>query len=124
MRLSALDLERFRALLAEHRARVAAAVEGLEHEVSLVDEIGGFVSASAGAHLADTASDTFARELDEGLEEDGARLLAEIDAALARIADGTYGLCRACGREIGEERLEAVPSATLCIDDKRREERG
>ncbi len=51
-------------------------------------------------------------------------MLVEVDAALARLEAGTYGLCRACGREIGTERLEAVPYATLCIDDKRLEERG
>jgi len=48
---------------------------------------------------------------------------ATIDEALARIADGTYGICATCGREIGEERLEALPWATLCIDDARKQAR-
>jgi RNA polymerase-binding protein DksA len=64
------------------------------------------------------------RELDEGLEENADHLLGEIDAALARIEEGTYGLCTSCGKPIGRERLEALPYATLCIDDKRALESG
>ncbi len=125
MHVTSLDLERFRSLLEERRAELADAIAGLNHDGPLTDEAGGFVSARADDHhLADTATDTYARELDEGLAEDVERLLAQVDAALARLEAGTYGLCRVCGREIGAERLEAVPYATLCIDDKRLEERG
>jgi RNA polymerase-binding transcription factor DksA len=42
-------------------------------------------------------------------------LSGEIDRALAKLADGTYGRCDACGEQIGPERLEALPWATLCI---------
>lgn len=119
-----LDLEHFRVVLTEERVRLAAAVEALNHSTPLVDETGGFVAARADDHhLADTASDTYARELDEGLEADAERLVSEIDAALERIDDGTFGACTVCGREIGTERLEAVPYATLCVEDKRRDER-
>jgi DnaK suppressor protein len=41
--------------------------------------------------------------------------VAEIEAALARLADGTYGRCEACGRPIAEGRLEALPTARTCI---------
>jgi DnaK suppressor protein len=49
-------------------------------------------------------------------------VLAEIEAALKRIDDGTYGICTNCGKEIPPERLEARPWATLCIDCKRQRE--
>ena len=125
MHVTSLDLERLRALLEERRAELADAIAGLNHDGPLTDEAGGFVSARADDHhLADTATDTYARELDEGLAGDAERLLGEIEAALARLETGTFGLCRVCGREIGAERLEAVPYATLCIGDKRLEERG
>ena len=62
--------------------------------------------------------------MDYSLEENSAHVLDEIDAALARIDDGSYGTCSRCGKPIGEERLEAMPYATLCIDCKRLEERG
>jgi DnaK suppressor protein len=51
-------------------------------------------------------------------------VIAEIDDALWRIESGTYGMCAACGKPIPEERLDAVPYATLCLDDKRRQEHG
>ena len=41
--------------------------------------------------------------------------LAEVDAALLRVSDGTYGVCERCGSPIGEARLEALPAARLCI---------
>jgi DnaK suppressor protein len=46
------------------------------------------------------------------------KLIAKIDAALERIADGTYGVCEECGEQIGVERLKARPVTTLCIDCK------
>ena len=57
------------------------------------------------------------REGDEVLEDLGTAGLAElrmIDAALARVADGSYGICVNCGEDISEERLEAVPHAARC----------
>lgn len=45
-------------------------------------------------------------------------ILAEVNAALERLDNGTYGICAVCGREIGARRLEALPYATLCIDDQ------
>jgi len=46
------------------------------------------------------------------------RLLTKIDEAIARIDDGSYGVCEDCGEEIGQKRLEARPVTTLCIDCK------
>jgi len=51
-------------------------------------------------------------------------VLADIDSALKRIDDGTYGTCVGCGQEIPLQRLEANPAASLCIDCKRRAEGG
>ena len=49
--------------------------------------------------------------------------VVEIDRALARIDDGTYGQCEWCGQEISEARLEALPSAALCITCQGKQER-
>jgi RNA polymerase-binding protein DksA len=119
----AINTERFRTDLEQRRARVLAVIEHRDHPESLEEEVGELVSSSADNHLADTATETYDREFDEGLEEDAARLLGQIDAALRRIDDGTYGICEVCGRPIPEERLEAVPYATLCIEDARKQER-
>jgi DnaK suppressor protein len=124
--MSAVDTARFRDLLLEKRQAVASALENLhkENSSSLGDETGELVSGSADQHLADTATETVEREIGNTLEEHDERLLGAIDAALARIENGTYGKCVNCGAQIPEERLEAMPWATLCIDCKRKEERG
>jgi DnaK suppressor protein len=116
-----LDLDRFRSALEDERARLVHAVQAVHHDGSLLDETGDLAIGS-GDHIADSASDTFLRELDGSLEENADHLLAEIEAALRRIEDGSYGLCSRCGRPIDPERLEAVPYATLCIEDKRAQE--
>ena len=116
-----IDTDRFHEALVKERNQLRSQIE--HHDIgnsSLTDETGELMSSSADNHLADTASETFERELDEGLEEGALRRLREVDEALARIADGTYGTCAVCGREIPSERLEAVPWATLCIDDARK----
>ena len=118
-----LDLERVRANLETERERLQAAIQSVNHVGSLLEETGD-LSISTDDHIADSATDTYMRELDGGLEENAEHLLEEIDKALGRIEDGTYGKCGKCGRPIGDERLEAVPWATLCLEDKRAQERG
>jgi DnaK suppressor protein len=124
--MSALETERFRGLLLEKRRAVVDAIEYLhqEHPGSLEDETGELVSGSADQHMADTATETVDREIDYTLEEHDGRMLTAIDGALGRIEAGTYGVCVNCGALIAPERLEAMPWATLCIDCKRKEERG
>ncbi len=114
-----MNVERYRELLVEERKRVTDAIEYLHHENSgsMDDEV-------PETGLADTATVTVDREMDYSLEENSSHVLQEIDAALARIDAGTFGTCTNCGKPIGEERLSAMPYATLCIDCKRLEERG
>jgi len=118
-----LDVEGIRSELESERNRLRAAIDSVNHAGSLAEETGD-LSIGSDDHIADSATETFMRELDEGLEENAERLLTEIEAALRRIEDGIYGTCVACGRPIDAERLQAVPYATLCIDDKRAQERG
>jgi RNA polymerase-binding transcription factor len=117
-----LDVDRFRRVLESERDRLQRAVHAVHHDGSLLEETGDLAIGS-GDHIADSASETYLRELDGGLEENAEHLLVEVEAALGRIDDGTYGLCTNCGRPIGEERLAAIPYATLCIEDKRALER-
>jgi DnaK suppressor protein len=114
-----VNVERFRELLLEERKRVTDAIEYLHKENS-----NPMSEETPETGLADTATVTIDREMDYSLEGKSAHVLLEIDAALKRIEDGTFGICARCGREIGEERLEAMPYATLCIECKRLEERG
>jgi RNA polymerase-binding protein DksA len=120
--VSAIDTDRFRTMLEDERGRVVAAIDNLhnEHPGSISDETGE--DAVYDNHLADTATETYDRELDYSLEENSEHVLAEINAALKRIDDGTYGQCSNCATQIPEERLEARPYATLCIDCQRHRE--
>ena len=66
-------------------------------------------------HPADIASDAFEREKDFSILD---QIQAELDAverALARLDNGTYGLCEACGERIADERLAAVPATRFCL---------
>ena len=117
-----LDLGQIRSELEAERDRLRAAIESVNHVGSIADETGD-LSIGQDDHIADTASDTYMRELDGGLEENAEHLLAKVESALGRIDDGTYGTCVVCGRKIDDERLQAVPYATLCIEDKRAQER-
>jgi len=120
------ETDRFREALLEERERVRSAIEHIhdENPGSLEDETGELVSSSADNHMGDTATETFERGLSYGLEENAEAVLAAIDGALQRIEDGTYGQCQRCGKQIAEERLEALPYAELCIDCKRESEAG
>jgi RNA polymerase-binding protein DksA len=121
--LSAIDTNRFREALVEERGRISAALDNLHEETAgtLTEDAGE--EAAYDNHLGDTASETYDRELEYTLEENSEHLLGEIDAALKRIDEGTYGICTNCGKQIPEDRLEALPWATLCIDCQRDRER-
>ncbi len=118
-----IDVDQFRTTLLDERKRVEQAIEYLHQETpgSLEDETEEIFGTNDN-HLGDAAAGTLDREIDYTLEENSEQVLAEIDAALRRIDDRTYGICTNCGQQIAAERLEAVPWATLCIDCKRKEE--
>ena len=120
-----MDSDRFRTALLDERARLEGAIEYLHRENpgSLEDETEEMIGASDN-HLGDSAAGTIDREIDYTLEENAEQVLASIELALQRIEEGTFGICRTCGTRIAEERLEALPYATKCIECKRREERG
>lgn len=115
-----IDVDHFRSLLLEERGRIESAIENLhkDHPGSLDDEV-----EETDNDPAESASATLDREMDYSLEENSTQVLQEIDAALKRIEDGTYGICTNGGGEIDPARLEAYPWASLCIECKREAER-
>lgn len=76
-------------------------------ELSVVDQ-----------HPADIGSEVFEREKDLSIADRFDTELEDIEAALAKIEDGTYGMCEACHKPIGDLRLEAIPHARFCVDDQ------
>ena len=124
--MTSIDTSAFRTVLAQERVRIVDTIAHLheEHNRPMEDELGELAGRGADNHLGDMATVTFDRELDEGLEEGAIQTLAQIDRALARLDEGSYGVCERCGKPIAEERLQARPWATLCIDDQRLADRG
>jgi RNA polymerase-binding protein DksA len=116
--MSTLDLDHFRDALEAERKRVTDALQYLHAETP---NAGGDETQESATqdHLADSAAVTYDREMDFSLEENSEQVLEEIDRALKRIDDGTYGKCTRCGKDIPVERLEAIPYAEHCIDDAR-----
>jgi RNA polymerase-binding protein DksA len=118
-----VDTERFRQMLVAERDRVTATIEHF-HEAnsrSLEEETG---EETYDNHLADSATATLNREIDYSLEENSEHVLGAVRQALERIENGTFGTCVRCGKQIAEERLEAIPYATRCIDCQRLAEKG
>jgi RNA polymerase-binding protein DksA len=118
-----VDTDRFRRLLLEERDRVTTTIQNF-HESnsrSLEEET---EEETYDNHLADSATATLNREIDYSLEESSEHMLGAVNDALERIDNGTFGKCVRCGTQIAEERLEALPYATRCIDCQRLAERG
>jgi RNA polymerase-binding transcription factor DksA len=69
-------------------------------------------------HQADVGTETFEREKDLSILERVEAELDDVDHALTRLDEGSYGTCEACGRSIGDDRLEALPAARFCVDDQ------
>ncbi len=74
-------------------------------------------------HPADAGTEMFEREKDLGIRQNAQRMLESCKEALQRIEAGTYGVCERCGQAIPAERLEAFPTAALCVPCKSGQER-
>jgi len=92
-------------------ATFATSQSDLSGEVSFDDE------------NADAGTFTFERERDLSIENNVRDLLGKIDRALARMDEGTYGICSRCGKPIEKARLKALPYADLCIKDAQAQSR-
>ena len=112
-----IDVAAVRIRLLGERERVSAEVVHFQADLGrsmedATDEDGN------DSHLADSASETLDREIEQSLEDNAEHLLAAIDA-VQRVQDGTYGRCGRCGGTVNVERLEALPYAAKCIECKR-----
>jgi DnaK suppressor protein len=112
------DLSSFRSMLMELRAR-------LRGEVAQVTEEGDETSnlAQIGLDSADPGTGTYDLEFTLGLIENERETLADIQAALNRIDQGSYGVCEDCGGPIAKSRLQVLPYTRVCIDCARERER-
>ena len=122
--LNAKDLEAFRELLLEKRAEILGNVRAMRDEATGAGAADRSELSSMPLHMADLGTDNFERELTLGLLEGERSLLRDIDQALDRIRQGTYGLCLATGKPIGKARLKAQPWAKYCMEYMLQQESG
>jgi RNA polymerase-binding protein DksA len=123
LKLNAGARERIRAQLVQERANYEAEMAELEEESfhGTQSELTGEVGIDE--DFADAGSATFDREQALSIQNNVRDLIDQVDRALARLEEGTYGQCERCGRPIDAARLKALPRTLLCTDCKRREER-
>lgn len=122
--LSKKELEEFRQILLEKRRDLIGDLNGIESETLKNRQGGSGELSNMPTHLADLGSDNFEQEFTLGLLESERVMLREINEALERIADGTYGMCLGTGKSIPKPRLRARPWSKYCIEYARMLEKG
>jgi RNA polymerase-binding protein DksA len=113
------DLEHFKKLLLDRRRRILGTVQGMEEEALKASDQDFSVD-----HMADHGSDNFDQDFTLSLVESERKELIEIDRALGRIEQGTYGICEGTGEPIPRPRLEAIPHARYSVEYQRKLEAG
>ena len=115
------ELEQFKKLLLDYRKILVGDLNHMEQDAlkkSRSDSATLDIS-----NFADLGSDNFEQDFTIGLIENSQETIREIDAALQRIEDGTYGICEEDGAKISKARLKAIPWARLCIECQRKAEK-
>ncbi len=114
------ELEKVRKQLRSEVTGLRAEIAQAESEIA--ERLGDAVG-DAGDDPADAGAKTYQREHALALTQHARDLLELSERALAKIDDGTFGVCESCGQPVGKARLQAFPRATLCVTCKQREER-
>jgi DnaK suppressor protein len=119
-KMSKKDLEYFKEILLKNRKKVQKNLDYLKSTVldSTTKEASGDHS-SYSYHMADQGTDAMEREKSFMFAARDEKYLKQIDEALERIENGTYGICRITGKLIQKARLEAVPTTTISVDAKK-----
>jgi DnaK suppressor protein len=118
--LTKSDLQYFRNLLIERRREIVGDMGSMESEAFK----GGSNLSNMPIHMADVGTDNFEQEFTLGLIESERQILREIQEALIRIDNGSFGICLGTGKPIPKVRLEAVPWAKYTIEYSRMLEQG
>ncbi|UCE06597.1 MAG: TraR/DksA C4-type zinc finger protein [bacterium] len=118
--MAQFDIEYFKNLILEKREEILEELNDGELKESLKDGPG---ERSHAFHLADIGSDSNEREKSFMVASIEGGILAQLDEALGRIEEGSYGICAICDEPIHPNRLEAIPYAKLCLECKANEER-
>ncbi len=119
MSLKPKEIEEFKKQLIELKKSLTQTIQGTKKEVKELDESKGYSQ-----HQADEGTDDFGRTISLELSNQEFTVLRQIDRALQKIEEGTYGICDISGKEIPKKRLEAIPYATMTIEAQEQMEKG
>lgn len=117
VRMNKKDLEKYRRLLEEKKSALSAEIAKTRRAEEETTE-------ESTQDIADKAVSSYTREFLYSLTDGERNTLLQIDDALGRIEDGTYGFCLNCGTAMTEKRLNAVPWAPYCLDCQELSEKG
>ena len=117
-KLTKEDLDQFESVLRERRLLLVNDFRALEEEEAQAGSTDSVLS----THLADVGSDRASSDVNLECQATTSSEIRQIDEALDRIRDGSFGLCEECEKPIGKGRLEAIPYARLCLPCKTAEE--
>jgi DnaK suppressor protein len=116
------ELEHFRDLLLAKRGEIVGDMSAMEREALRTS--GGSNLSTLPIHMADMGTDNYEQEFTLGLVETERKLLREINNALAKIQNGSFGICEGTGKPISKARLEVQPWAKYSIEYAKQMERG
>lgn len=102
--------------------------ELLEEQTKLKDQLERlesveYESIGYGNHMADDATDAFEQAVGVALQRSVESTLEDVERALAKLDNGTFGICESCGTRVDRARLEALPQARYCLSCQSRKER-
>src|ERR1700722_2556537 len=119
MSLKKAQVAKFKKRLEEMRDGLTHSLQGTTAEVKTPDEATGYSQ-----HQADEGTDDFDRTITLELTSNDYGILRQIERALQKVEEGTYGICDLTGEEIPVPRLEAVPYATMTVGAQEKLEKG
>lgn len=119
MPLKPKEIEQFKKQLIDLKKNLTQSIQGTNKEVKELDESKGYSQ-----HQADEGTDDFGRTISLEVSNREFSVLRQIDRALQKIEEGTYGICDITGAEIPRKRLDAVPYATMTVEAQEKLEKG
>ena len=119
-RLPKKELDVYKKMLLLLRSKIAGELQHIEGDSLSANQPGNSAELS---DVADMATDNYDRELNIGLASNEQQILNDIDVALKRIEEGTYGICEIYGTEIPKKRLLAMPYTRLSMKAQEEEEK-
>lgn len=123
-KLTKKELLEFKKIISKRKEEVSKEIEHISDDTlkKSQKEASGDISGYT-YHMADVATDNYDREFSLGLASNDRQVLYELDDAMKRIEDGSFGVCEDCNSIISKVRLKAVPYARLCIKCQEKREK-